>query len=227
MIKFLLIILLFKGTDSYAQLITISQKGKTIFAPEAHGNQTIVGSLTQKIPGTNNEFEGSPTSESQKEVDFRKKFDLKSNKTISLPLNGMTCVTSGFGERYHPVYHKEIFHDGIDLKAAYQIVKTIANGIIAMEGYDKRAGNYLIIQHGNRIESIYCHLSKFLCRPGDLVFAGDTIAISGATGAVTAPHLHFAIKENGKFIDPLPLLEAISRYFLIPEKLSYLKQCQK
>jgi len=123
----------------------------------------------------------------------------------------MQYITSGFGERFHPVYHKEIFHEGIDLKADYKIVKTIANGFIAMEGYNKRAGNYLIIQHGNGIESIYCHLSKFLCRPGDLVFAGDTIAISGATGAVTAPHLHFAIKENGKFIDPLPLLEAINR----------------
>ncbi|MDE3185123.1 MAG: M23 family metallopeptidase [Bacteroidota bacterium] len=227
MIKFLLIILLFKGTDSYAQLITISQKGRTIVTPEAHGNQRILGSRTQKIPGKNNEFDYIQTSKPKKEVDFRKESDLKSNKAVSLPLNGMQYVTSGFGERFHPVYHKEIFHEGIDLKADYKIVKTIANGIIAKEGYDKRAGNYLIIQHENRIESIYCHLSKFLCRPGDLVFAGNTIAISGATGAVTAPHLHFAIKENGKFIDPLPLLEAISRYFLIPEKLSYLKQCQK
>jgi len=83
----------------------------------------------------------------------------------------MTCVTSGFGERYHPVYHKEIFHDRIDLKADYKIVKTIANGIIAKEGYDKRAGNYIVVQHGNGIESIYCHLSKFLFNPGDLVFA--------------------------------------------------------
>ena len=158
------------------------------------------------------EFDNSHTSKSQKEINFKKESDLKSNNAVSLPLNGMQYITSGFGERFHPVYHKEIFHEGIDLKADYKIVKTIANGIIAMEGYNKRAGNYLIIQHGNGIESIYCHLSKFLCHPGDLVFAGDTIAISGATGAVTAPHLHFAIKENGKFIDPLPLLEAISRY---------------
>jgi len=43
--------------------------------------------------------------------------------------------------------------------------------------------------------------------PGDLVFAGDAIAISGATGVVTVPHLHFAIKENGRYIDPLALLK--------------------
>jgi murein DD-endopeptidase MepM/ murein hydrolase activator NlpD len=55
-------------------------------------------------------------------------------------------------------------------------------------------------------------LSKFLHEPGDIVFAGDEIAVSGTTGEATGPHLHFAIKENGKFIDPVPLLQAIVRY---------------
>jgi murein DD-endopeptidase MepM/ murein hydrolase activator NlpD len=59
---------------------------------------------------------------------------------------------------------------------------------------------------------IYCHPSKYLSKPGDFVSAGDYIVISGASGAATAPHLHFAIKENGKFIDPLRLLKAIVRY---------------
>ena len=49
------------------------------------------------------------------------------------------------------------------------------------------------VQHRNTIESIYCHLSKFLCRPGDLVFAGNAIAISGASGVVTLPHQHFVV----------------------------------
>ena len=89
------------------------------------------------------------------------------------------------------------------------MVSSIANGIISVEGYDTKAGNYIVIQHGNGIESIYCHLRKFFRKPGDLVFAGDSIAISGATGEVTAPHLHFAIKKDGKFIDPEPLLKAI------------------
>lgn len=101
-------------------------------------NQPIARAITQKISETNNEFDSSQTSESQNAFDFRKKSDLKSIKAVSLPLNGMIYVTSGFGERYHPVLHKEIFHAGIDLKANYEIVKTIANGIITKEGYNER-----------------------------------------------------------------------------------------
>ncbi|HUZ61917.1 MAG TPA: M23 family metallopeptidase [Hanamia sp.] len=205
----IILIFLFKVNVSFTQIITITQKGRTIVAPTGHDNQTIAGSFTQKISVKNNDADSSQKKESQNEVDFERISVLKSTKIFSLPLNGMLYVTSGFGERYHPVYHKEMFHDGIDLKADYEIVKTIANGFIAKQGYDERAGNYLIIQHGNGIESIYCHLSKFLCSPDDLVFAGNAIAISGATGAVTAPHLHFAIKKDGRFIDPLPVLKAI------------------
>ena len=100
------------------------------------------------------------------------------------------------------------------------MVSSIANGIISVEGYDSRAGNYIVIQHGSGIESIYCHLRKFFRKPGDLVFAGDSIAISGATGEVTAPHLHFAIKKDGKFTfvisDDFPrilLCQTIKRIF--------------
>ena len=117
-----------------------------------------------------------------------------------------------FGERFHPILQTEILHAGIDLRANYEVVHSIASGIISEEGYDTRAGNYIVIQHGNGIESIYCHLSKFFLRSGDLVFAGNSIAMSGATGAVNGPHLHFAIKENGKFIDPESLLKAIVGY---------------
>ncbi|HET7117950.1 MAG TPA: M23 family metallopeptidase, partial [Hanamia sp.] len=107
------------------------------------------------------------------------------------------------------VLHEESFHTGIDLRADYDTVLSIACGMILKEGYSSRSGNFMIIDHGNGIESIYCHLSKFLMRPDDLVFAGDNIALSGESGTVTAPHLHFAIRRNGKFITPLPLLRAI------------------
>ena len=56
----------------------------------------------------------------------------------------MVYLPSGFGERYHPVYHKEVFHTGINLKANHEIEKTIATGIIVKQGYDGRLENYLI-----------------------------------------------------------------------------------
>jgi murein DD-endopeptidase MepM/ murein hydrolase activator NlpD len=148
----------------------------------------------------------------QNDVDIDRQLNFEPIEIVFPPLRGKLYVTSDFGERFHPILHNETLHTGIDLRADYEMVHTIANGIIVKEDYDARAGNYIVIQHGNGIESIYCHLSNFLFKPGDLVFAGDGIAISGASGAATAPHLHFAIKENGKYIDPLPLLRAIVEY---------------
>ena len=148
----------------------------------------------------------------QSRIDLINKTVKRTFRNVSAPLNSALFVTSDFGERFHPILQRETLHAGIDLKANFGIVNAIADGIIVKEDYDTRSGNYIVIEHGNGIESIYCHLSKFLYRPGDLVFAGDRIAVSGATGAATAPHLHFAIKENGKFIDPLPLLKAIVGY---------------
>ena len=206
MIKYLLISLIIINNlfnNTFAQIITVTQRGTRIISVK----------VPDKLPDTALVVkEDIASTEVQNEIDLKDKIVGGTFGNVSTPLNSALFVTSDFGERFHPIFQIETLHAGIDLRANYEVVNSIANGIISKEGYDKRAGNYIVIQHGNGIESIYCHLSKFLFKPGDLVFAGDRIAISGATGAATAPHLHFAVKENGKFIDPKPLLNAIVEY---------------
>lgn len=205
--KYLLIILILlsnvKTNKASSQIITISQAGREIISRADPDNRIIGASFA------NERADSGQLIGHQNDIDLDLQTDFKPTKILSLPLTGKLYVSSDFGERHHPLLHKEIFHTGIDLRADYQIVNAIANGIIAKEGYDARAGNFIVIQHGNSIESIYCHLSNFLFKPGDLVLAGDGIAVSGASGTVTAPHLHFAIREDGKFIDPIPILKAI------------------
>ena len=203
MIKYLLISLIFTTilfNYAFPQIITVTQRGTRIISvkvPDRFPNTILV--VKEDIAST----------EVQNEMDSKDKILERTVGSVFLPLKGRLFITSGFGERFHPILQRETLHAGIDLRANYEVVNSIANGIISEEGYDSRAGNYIVIQHGNGIESIYCHLRKFFRKPGDLVFAGDSIAISGATGEVTAPHLHFAIKKDGKFIDPEPLLKAI------------------
>lgn len=208
MVKYLLNLLILKFilfNYAFAQIITVTQRGTRIISVE----------FPDKIPDTTLALQNLTVKEDSIRIKFQTEIDLK-NKIVERifgsvfpPLKGRLFITSGFGERFHPILQNETLHTGIDLRANYEVVSSIANGIISVEGYDTRAGNYIVIQHGNGIESIYCHLRKFFRKPGDLVFAGDSIAISGATGEVTAPHLHFAIKKDGKFIDPEPLLKAI------------------
>jgi len=201
--KYLLIILILLfniKSRVYSQLITITQSGRKIISNWEPIKDTIV-------IVTRNESE--PLIRPQNKIDFGRQLEVKQREFLAPPLKGKLHVTSYYGERYHPVLHKQTVHLGIDLRADYDIVNTIANGIVVKEGYDSRAGNYVVIGHGNGIESIYCHLSKFLLKAGEFVLAGDPIAVSGVSGTTTAPHLHFAIKADGRYVDPLPLLKAI------------------
>jgi murein DD-endopeptidase MepM/ murein hydrolase activator NlpD len=210
MAKLLFIILILltnsKTKIVFGQIITISEAGRKI----RYQLQPIYSSSvwsSSKDRGDSDQY-ANPKNEGN----YNTQSGLKQIKSVGLPLSGKIHLTSDFGERFHPILKRESLHAGIDLRAGYEIVHAIAQGIIMKQGYDARSGKYMVNDHGNGIESIYCHLSKFLNKPGAIVLAGDELGVSGETGLATGPHLHFAIKENGKYVDPLPLLWAIDRY---------------
>jgi murein DD-endopeptidase MepM/ murein hydrolase activator NlpD len=119
---------------------------------------------------------------------------------LTLPLKAIKR-TSGFGSRIHPILMSYKTHSGIDLKAFYEPVYSVAAGVVIQSGFRPVEGNFVKIKHGT-IESIYCHLSKLFVGIGDKVEAGAQIGISGNTGRSTGPHLHFGLKYNGRFVDP-------------------------
>jgi murein DD-endopeptidase MepM/ murein hydrolase activator NlpD len=210
MAKLLFIILILltisKTNIVFGQIITIPETGREISYRIEPINNSSIGSPSKDRGDS--DLNANPKNDGN----FNTQSGLKQIKSVCLPLSGKLLVTSGFGERFHPILSKESLHTGIDLRAGYEIVHAIAQGIIMKQGYDARSGNFVVIYHGNGIESIYCHLSKFLKKPGAIVLAGDELGVSGETGVATGPHLHFAIKENGKYIDPLPLIQAIDTY---------------
>ncbi len=98
-------------------------------------------------------------------------------------------------------------HDGIDLSAELgtEILAT-SPGIIKTTGFSEQDGNYIIIDHGYGIESLYAHCSELLVKEGDEVMQGDVIAKVGATGNATGNHLHFEMITAEGAIDPLLFL---------------------
>lgn len=124
---------------------------------------------------------------------------------VFMPLNRMR-ITSHYGDRYHPIDKQYKFHYGVDLRANDNNVYSVLDGIILDAGYTKASGNYIKVLHKGNFETIFLHLSGIFYKKDDIVKAGDIIASSGNTGRSTAPHLHFAVKENGKFIDPIDFL---------------------
>lgn len=126
---------------------------------------------------------------------------------IVMPLKSNLYITSGYGSRIHPIFGSLKMHNGIDLKANYEDVHAVLDGIITEAGWDsKGGGNFIKIKHFNRFETAYLHLSQMYYKVGEKVRAGFIIGKSGNTGNSTGPHLHFAVKEYGRNINPAHFL---------------------
>ena len=122
---------------------------------------------------------------------------------IVMPLDREISVTSPYGIRIHPIFGTHKMHNGIDLKAHYENIYAVMNGIVTAVGWDpKGGGNFIKIRHFNRFETAYLHLSEIYYKTGELVKAGFVIGKSGNSGNSTGPHLHFSVKEFGQSINP-------------------------
>ena len=126
---------------------------------------------------------------------------------IVMPLNREISITSPYGTRMHPIFGASKFHNGIDLAANYENVYSVLDGIVTETGWDNNGGgNYIKVNHFNRFETAYLHLSEIYYRVGEFVKAGFIIAKSGNSGNSTGPHLHFSVKEFGQNINPTHFL---------------------
>lgn len=132
-------------------------------------------------------------------------------KLFSFPLDDM-LITSSFGMRKHPVSGKMKMHNGVDLKADYEFVYAVLDGIASEVSYDEKGGGiYIKIKHNFNYETSYLHLSKVFILKNDKVKAGDIIGVSGNTGNSTGPHLHFGVTKKEIYIDPIKWLTKINK----------------
>ena len=110
--------------------------------------------------------------------------------------------------RMHPVLHVIMPHNGVDFAAPLGApVYATAAGVVASVGSDGPCGRKVEISHPAGITSVYCHLSRFASglRVGERVEQRQLVGYVGQTGRVTGPHLHFGIRRNGVFVDPMTL----------------------
>ena len=116
-------------------------------------------------------------------------------------------IASSFGLRVHPVLGNSRMHNGIDMKASDgSPIKAAASGTVAFAGVRSGYGNTVIIDHGNQYATLYGHASKLTVSTGQKVSAGQTVALVGATGLATAPHLHFEVRLLGVPVNPTQFL---------------------
>ncbi len=116
-------------------------------------------------------------------------------------------ITSGFGDRIHPITGLKSFHNGLDIAATMgTIVVSPLSGKVLKTWFDSAGGNSMQIQHDSGYVTGYAHLQQILVKPGDVVKQGNEIARVGSTGKSTGPHLHFTVRKNGSLLDPQKLI---------------------
>jgi murein DD-endopeptidase MepM/ murein hydrolase activator NlpD len=95
-------------------------------------------------------------------------------------------------------------HPGVDIAVpSNTLVRAAGAGIVLEAGEDPVYGSYVLLSHGDTLESLYGHASRILVRAGDRVRRGEVIALSGSSGQSSGPHLHFEVRKNGEPVDPM------------------------
>lgn len=112
-------------------------------------------------------------------------------------------VTQVFGARKNQYPYGPKGHQGVDFRARYADIYAAHDGILTNHS-GPNFGYFCKITDSQGRATYYAHLSKFTVKSGSAVKRGQAIAISGNTGTSTAPHLHFALKINGVYVDPMP-----------------------
>lgn len=220
----------FSGKKEYLE----SQKNKESKQFENVQWSRIVNQKKNKEIGTNiNKISGTikKTSKEQEEAEKRKEQlekeasalnDLIARLQISIvdrdlsftfstpklmwPFKGK--VLRPFGEQKSDVYNVSILNNGIDIEAPIgSEVKAVDNGVIAYADWYQGAGRLVIVDHQNGYFTLYSHNQSLLVAKGDSVKRGQKIALSGDSGSVEEPCLHFEIRRRGNPVNPMDYLE--------------------
>ena len=122
---------------------------------------------------------------------------------FKFPCPSYTRISDDYGNRIHPVLGVEKFHNGVDLAApSGSPILAAYDGDVVGAGYSSSMGNYVMIDHGDSLITIYMHASQLYVSTGQSVSKGQKIAAVGSTGRSTGPHLHFSVRENGNYVSP-------------------------
>lgn len=122
---------------------------------------------------------------------------------FKFPLASYTRVSDEYGMRIHPTLKVEQFHNGVDLASPKgTAIYAAYDGKVVAATYSATMGNYVMINHGDELYTIYMHASALYVEKGDIVVRGETIAAVGSTGRSTGNHLHFSVRKNGSYVSP-------------------------
>lgn len=172
--------------------------------------EELMGRLAQDIKSFEAEYD--------KLNDFAKEIESKivklqrntgpySGGKMDWPVPGHSRISSPYGYRIHPIFKTKKLHTGIDIPAPTGTsITAAAAGTVIYSDWLGGYGKVVMLDHGGGIVTLYAHNSSLSVSEGQTVQRGATIARAGSTGNSTGPHLHFEVRKDGTYVDPIPWL---------------------
>lgn len=196
--------------NEYERIMSVDMGAKELFDSAKGAAQSVMNNVT--VPAEDvTEAEETANGEGGEDIEKESSAvavmaSLGENKNIVTPLHGR--ITSCYGYRTNPISGKYGLHTGVDIAADQgSTIVAAYNGVVTDTGYGEKKGNFVLMQHTDGKQTLYCHCSEILVEEGSVIRAGEAIALVGSTGWSTGPHLHFEIRLNGSSVDPLNFIK--------------------
>lgn len=186
------------------ELIEQKKQDITNYEADIRNQEKVIQEYQAEIKAQEEEIkllEAAVAEEKKKLLESQKlKYD---GGMFKFPLATYTRISDEYGMRMHPILKVQQFHNGVDFAAPKgTAIYAAYDGKVTAASYSSSMGNYVMIDHGDGLFTIYMHASVLYVKKDQIVIKGEKIAGVGTTGRSTGNHLHFSVRLNGEYVSP-------------------------
>lgn len=186
--------------EALEELISEKQKEIEKFQNDINNKDKIIKEYEAEIAEQTAIIEELEKAVEQARANMSRNYD---GGVFCWPAPSYTRISDDYGYRIHPTLGVQQFHTGVDMASpGGSDILAAYDGEVVSATYNASMGNYVMIDHGDGLFTVYMHSSKLLVSVGDEVKRGQKIALVGSTGRSTGNHLHFGVRLNGSYVSP-------------------------
>ena len=192
--------------DAVEALMADKEQEITVFEGDISNKEAAIAEYEAMIAEQDQiikDLEAAILEEKKRLLAENKKAIVYDGGKFKWPAPSYTRISDEYGYRIHPILGTQQFHNGVDMAAPNgSPILTAYDGEVIAASYSPTMGNYIMIDHGDGLITIYMHASSVSVSEGTMVARGEQIGCVGSTGRSTGPHLHFSVRENGQYVSP-------------------------